>query len=107
MLDEILSRIKSENLVAKSDIKEFATRQVNFTAIEKERQRNEKMNQNNERRNAPDSFKSKDRFTNRKSEQKLDEKNPAKSNEESTDDQPEIQIERQTNSPKSRRQYLE
>jgi len=66
MLDEVLSRIKSENLVAKSDIKEFATRQINFTAVEIERQKQEKrnnQNQNSERRSSPDSFKSRDRFS--------------------------------------------
>jgi hypothetical protein len=110
MLDEVLSRIKSENLVAKSDIKEFATRQINFTAVEIERQKQEKrnnQNQNSERRSSPDSFKSRDRFTNRKNEQSFGENKTAVSNEQPSEEQPEIQTERQTNSPKSRRQYLE
>jgi len=130
LLDEIISRIKSNNLMSRSDLKEYATRRIDYTQADREKLR---ANQGN------DSFKTRNRFS--------DQRRPAKPQpgESSVERQPEnaappesskprnkqsalrgseqtksnpaevhddevhadAPTERQTNSPKSRRQYLE
>ena len=124
MLDEVMSKIKSENLVAQSDIKEYATRQVNYTMADKERLRNEREGVNSgERRPETDTFKSRNRFGNRQNQsndqndrkQNRDQDNQSadsvtedfeRSNDRRNNSQRTDQNRTQSNSPKNRRQYL-
>ena len=129
LLDEIISRIKSNNLMSRSDLKEYATRRIDYTQADREKLR---ANQGN------DSFKTRNRFSDQRRPAKPQPGEPSlerqpenaaapesskprnkqsalrgseqtKSNSAESDDEvhADAPTERQTNSPKSRRQYLE
>ena len=114
-LDEVMSRVKSENLVARSDIKEYATRQVNYTMADKERMRNERKFGQNQVDIQTETFKSRNNTFNDNAsarqigQEKRQQNRPKQQNFEGEQggNQRNDANRTQSNSPKNRRQYLE